>query len=144
MPLSERLACIVIPWLGFFAISVVLTWQNTTVPNRSSLVLGGDVQYSARAVPDSARSEFDPSSYNQLDATQQRESADTGVRQPAVDHGDDDASSETWPVSRCVHISSDTSGFHPAVQPFVVICWCPCDMPATAASHVATMGAPVG
>ena len=104
MPVSERLACIVIPWLGFFAISGVLIWQNTTVPNGSSLVLGGNTQYSARAVPVSARSEFDDSSsYNQHDATQQREPADTGVRQPAVDHGDNDASSETWPVSRCVH-----------------------------------------
>ena len=127
MPVSERLSCIVIPWIGFFVLSGVLLWQNTVVPERSSLVLGGDVQHSARALPLGARSEPDPLSHPQLSATpQQHQNPGAGTRQPAVDPGGDGASSETWPVSRCAHFSAVTSGLAPVVLRFPFHVGCPC------------------
>jgi hypothetical protein len=112
VPVSERLSCVVIPWIGFFVLSGVLIRQNTVVPDGSSLVLGGDVLHGARAVPLGVRSDSDPSLHPQHIATQQQQhqQSHAEARQPAVDHGGDGASNETWPVSRCTHISAVTSG----------------------------------
>ena len=113
MPVSERLSCIVVPWIGFFVLSGVLIRQNTVVPDGSPLVLGGDVLHGARAVPLGERRESASSSHPQPTATQQQQQNQyphPEARQPAVNHGGNGVSDETWPVSRCVHISAVTSG----------------------------------